>query len=410
MPDINSLLETSKKKFKKSSYRPWNYMEEIEKEEEEKSKDNNTVNDHKLVDHTPAPFREIKENNALVQDENLIISDFRKNSPNNAVVPETNKNHSSLIKNDHVKQRVSPLYSILRLSGHQKTIFTFILEKCLSNDSLSSGTVSGEHLTSITNTSLRMVNTSIQRLVEKKLLLRENGKRGRGGFYSFSITQEVKSSAIEHRKIMIVDNKELLRSTENQSETYFRPAIDNRQLINSVIPKDWEDIDIEPLQHIGFSKSHITQLYKQGELEAQSVQDSIYHFAFDLKYNNKSENITKSNPIGYFMGILKRSGVYTSPDNYESPKNMALRELLEGKRAEKEKYEAMIKELINIAFEEWQAELSVEEKDNIIPNEVKKHGLSGAKLASLKSYFMENVWSEKQKDYLIEAKVNFSPK
>lgn len=397
MPDINSLLETSKKKFKKSSYRPWNYMEEIEKEEEEKFKDNNTVNEHKLSNHKPSSLSEIKEDNSLTQDENLIISDFRKKISDNVVISETNKNSQLFMKNEHEKQKVSPLYSILRLSGHQKLLFTFILERCLSNDSLSSGTVSGEHLTSITNTSLRMVNTSIQRLVDKKLVLRENGKRGRGGFYSFSIRQEVKSSAIEHRKLMVVDNKELSRSFENQSETHYQSGIDNRQSINSFLPKEWEDIDIELLQHIGFSKSHLIQLYKQGELEAQSIQDSIYHFAYDLKYNNKSESITKSNPIGYFMGILKRSGAYTAPDNYESPKNIALREILEHKKAEKEKHEAMMKELINISFEEWQAELSNEEKDNLIPEDVKKHRLSGAKFASLKTYFTENIWPERKK-------------
>lgn len=392
MPDINSLLETSKKKFKKSSYRPWTYMEEIEKEE--KVNDRNLVNSDKISDNNTELFTAIKDNNELVQDEKIILSTFDKTKLNKVIIEESN--------NAQVKEnkKISPLYSILRLSGHQKTIFTFILDRCLSNDSLSTGTVSGENLVSITSTSLRMVNTSIQRLVDKKLVLRENGKRGRGGFYSFSISQEVKSSSIEYRKLMIVDRKELSQSMENQPESIYQESIDNRYLINSALPKEWEDIDIEPLQSIGLSKGHLIQLYKQGELEAQSIQDSIYHFSYDLKYNKKSENITKSSPIGYFMGILKRSGAYTAPDNYESPKNMALRKLLERKRVDKERHEAMMKELINISFEEWQAELSPEEKEKFIPEEVRKHRLSGAKIASLKTYFTENIWPEKKKEFL----------
>lgn len=400
MPNINLLLETSKKKFKKSSYRPWNYMEEIEKEEKEKFKDNK-INDHELKNHKPSSFSEIIKDNTIIQDEDLNDSDFIKKIQHSSIISENNKNPELFIKNENEKQKFSPLYSILRLSGHQKIIFTFILERCLSNDSLSSGIVSGEHLTSITKTSLRMVNTSIQRLVDKKLVLRENGKRGRGGFYNFSIRQEVKSSAIEHRKLMVVDNKELSRSFENQSEIHYQSGVDNKQSINSFLPEDWENIDIELLQHIGFSKSHLVQLYKQGDIDSQSIQDSIYHFAYDLKYNKKSESITKSNPIGYFMGILKRYGAYTAPDNYESPKNIALREILEHKKAEKEKHEAMMKELINISFEEWQSELSNEEKDNLIPEDVKKHRLSGAKFASLKTYFIENIWPEKKKFFSI---------
>ena len=94
------------------------------------------------------------------------------------------------------------------------------------------------------------------------------------------------------------------------------------------------------------------------------------------------------------MGILKRSAIYNAPDNYESPKDRALRDLLDRKKAQKEKRDAMIKELINMAFEEWQAKLTPKEKDQIIPEEIKRVGLSGAKIASLKSYFTENVWPQ----------------
>lgn len=124
------------------------------------------------------------------------------------------------------------------------------------------------------------------------------------------------------------------------------------------------------------------------------IQEFIYHFAFDLKYNNKIASITKSSPIGYFMGILKRSAVYTAPDNYESPKDRALRELFERKKAEKARRDIMIKEIINMAFDDWQAKLSQEEKEQLIPEEIKKSRLTGAKLASLKAYFIENVWPQ----------------
>jgi len=372
MPDINSLLENSKKKFKKSSYRPWNYMDEIDKEE---SKDIEYINDgstdnkikvEEIKKHDYAPNKETKEN--ISNNVNLEYSQ----------------------QSDRSEDKINHFYSISRLTGHQKSIFFFILEKCLSNDSLSSGIVNGESLVSITNTSLRMVNTSIQRLVDKKLILRENGKRGRGGFYNFSLNKEVKYSAIEYRKLSASNNKEFLNSND---KTLDLPN-------NSNFPKDWEDLDIEPLQHIGFSKNHIFQLYKKGDIDTKTVQDSIYHFSYDLKYNKKKESITKTSPIAYFMAILKRSGAYTAPENYESPKTKTLRELLENKKKEKEKYDTMMKELISIAFEEWSEKLSEEEKDKIVPDEIRKLKLVGAKIASLKSYFSEKIWPEKKKDFL----------
>jgi hypothetical protein len=390
MPDIDSLLEkATKKKFKKSTYRPWNYMDEIQKEEEEKHHHQEVANITELKHDAIPPINKTAVNIPSRPD-----TDAKLNISN---APSDNLSNVSIVENSQIKDKlneaspVSPLYSILRLSGHQKIIFAFILERCLSRGLLSSGMITSEMLTSITNTSLSMVNTSIQRLVDKKLVSRENGKRGRGGFYCFSLSPEVKDAAIEYRRLATLDNTESSRSNESQIETFDSTRIDGRKF-SSGLPKEWDELDVEPLQHIGFTRGHLVQLYKQGDLEAQSIQDSIYHFAYDLKYNNKGAHITKSSPIGYFMGILKRSAIYNAPDNYESPKDKALRELVERKKAEKEKREAMIKELINIAFEEWQAKLTQEEKDQFIPEEIRRGRLTGAKLASLKTYFTENVW------------------
>ena len=70
------------------------------------------------------------------------------------------------------------------------------------------------------------------------------------------------------------------------------------------------------------------------------------------------------------------------------------------KKKEKEKYDTMMKELISIAFEEWSEKLSEEEKDKIVPDEIRKLKLVGAKIASLKLYFSEKIWPEKKKDFL----------
>lgn len=391
MPDISTLMEkASKKKFKKSSYRPWNYLEEMEKEEGEKQQV--AIVPPKLTEQTAN--QDPSKKSESIDIPNSYREEPRLDAPN--IAPSNVANFATQdtsLSTDQVnkEQSVSPLYAILRLSGHQKTIFTFILERCLSRGLLSSGVVTSETLTSITNTSLSMVNTSIQRLVDKKLIFRENGKRGRGGFYCFGIGQEVKDAAIEYRRLATLDNTESSRLNDAQWENYDGSRIDSRKS-SAILPKEWEEIDIEPLSPIGFSRGHLVQLYKQGDLDFHSIQDSIYHFAYDLQYNNKTASITKSSPIGYFMGILKRSGVYNAPENYESPKDRALRDLLERKKADKEKRDGIIKELINIAFEDWQAKMSQEEKDKFIPEEIRKGRLTGAKLASLRVYFIEHVW------------------
>jgi len=72
---------------------------------------------------------------------------------------------------------------------------------------------------------------------------------------------------------------------------------------------EWQSIDIEPLSEIGFTKNHLTQIALQLGLLPKDVQDSIHVFAFDLKENEKRKDI-KGDPIGFFMGILRKRGMY----------------------------------------------------------------------------------------------------
>lgn len=390
MPDIDSLLEkTSKKKFKKSTYRPWNYMDEIKKEEEEKStkqdEELDSVLDHAAHNHVlQTEEHEINtiENQKKIENDLVSIS---YNNFNNEETTHINKKIVAIEKN----KPISSLYLIIRLSGHQKIIFAFILERCLSRGSLSSGMITSETLTSITKTSLNMVNTSIQRLVDKELIYRENGKRGRGGFYCFGLSQEVKEAALEYRRLSMLDTADPVNS---KAEYIEQLNVDGKKNSSFILPEEWEELDIEPLKSIGFARGHLVQLYKQSDLEVSTLQDSIYHFAYDLTYNNKGKSITKSSPIAYFMAILKRATVYTAPVNYETPKDRAIRELLERKKSEKENRDFMINELLNIEFDQWHDKLSQEEKDQIIPLEIRSMRINAPKLASLKTYFTENVW------------------
>lgn len=401
MPDISTLLEKdSKKKFKKSSYRPWNYLDEIEKEAEEKKGEScNSAVINTQVNLQPEETTELSINENINETSKPINTTIEhEKSPTMLQVNKLSATNE--IKKEPVN---SPLYSILRLSGHQKVIFSFILERCLSRGLLSSGVITSQSLMTITKTTLSMVNTSIQRLVDKGLISRENGKRGRGGFYCFAISESVKDGATEYKRLSAFDDLDGTnkKSDENQFDGYDLSNTTDYRSNEAGLPKELETIDISSLQHIGFTKKHLSQLLKQGKLDLITIQDSINHFAYDLQYNKKEADI-KTSPVAYFMGILLRVGLYNPPDNYESPKDRALRELLERKKTDKEKREAMIKELINIAFEDWQAKLNQDEKDKLIPEEIRKSRLSGAKLASLRTYFSEHVWPKiapKEIDY-----------
>ena len=148
------------------------------------------------------------------------------------------------------------------------------------------------------------------------------------------------------------------------------------------------------LESIGLTFGHITQLQRSGVISTEIVQDSINHFAYDLMHNHKAKEI-KTNPIAYFMGIMKRAGIYTAPDNYESEKDRTLRTYMETKKRQQEKQSAVESEIIDLAYNEWMRELTDDEKKSYLPEHALNSKIEGVKISALKTYFKKNIWQEK---------------
>ena len=106
MPTLEELTDKSKKKFKKSDYRPWNYMDEIDKEygNQSESKKESFGNQLEIEKESNNPESlEIKDTNKITKPKKIVeySTDF---DPNNL---ET------------------MLDTISRLTGHQKKNISF---------------------------------------------------------------------------------------------------------------------------------------------------------------------------------------------------------------------------------------------------------------------------------------------
>jgi hypothetical protein len=117
---------------------------------------------------------------------------------------------------------------------------------------------------------------------------------------------------------------------------------------------------------------------------------SINHFAYDLEH--KEEVKANKAPLSYLMGVLIKGNTWVA-GNYESPQDRALRQILEQKRAEQARRAAMEKELQDLAFEEWYANLSDAHKSSIVPRGTVKLPEKALK-ASCKEYFVNEVYKK----------------
>lgn len=371
MPTFDELIAKSKKKFKKSEYRPWNYMDELDKEQQGRQVEDASDEDEISLG---------SENNANIYKptNNVKISKglfTAVNSSNQVVVAQNN-----VIDNQTVM-----VEKILRLTGHQKAIFLFVVECCISRGALTTGIITAEILVGITNTTSKMVKTSIKRLISKDLIKREKGKTGRGGFYIFSINAQIQSATLDYQRLFNGGYMEVNRvSYRNQSQG----NLEAKSVHVDRLPPEWKRINFEPLEHIGFSETQIFQLYDKQSNSPEIVQDSIFRFAFGLENNDKLK--AYDNPLNVLMGVLRKGASWTEP-NYEAPHDKALRELVEETRKKEAKRQALINELFEREFPVWESGLHQDEIKLILPEEVSTSGVKGWITSTLKTHYKEKI-------------------
>lgn len=426
MPRIGDIKKIPNKPFKKKAYRPgyWNLLDENTPPPDQIQPDNNESIDNQLV---------TKEE--LISKQNVNKKEPKKVQQVTTLEPqlpskESNSNPISNHVTPHISnQLASPqvtnftsgeltLDSVRRLYGHQRNILFYIVEHCSLRGQLTSGPITNEALRLLTRTDADTVKTAVQRLVKKGFITRIEGKRGKGGFATFSITESVRNAVKEEQRQLSISNQ-LLTSLVTAPPPYMvtnwsstkepispsssgfnnlnttTTGVENFQTQESTLQSEWEQIDIEPLKAFGFSKTHLMQIANDSRLLPHVVQDSIYAFAFDLQHNNKKDAL-RTNPVNYFMGVLRNGKPYAPPGNYESPQDLAMRLYVERQRENEKKRQDLEKEAYELAFKEWLAELTEQERNQLLPHTIRNLKSDQAKLATWRQHFSEEIWAKKR--------------
>jgi hypothetical protein len=302
--------------------------------------------------------------------------------------------------------------SFSSLIGLQRSIVIFIYQECKSTRSKTSDPITLEYLSTYLKCSTGTAKTTLQRLETKGYIVRKEFKNGRGGWSRYEIPEKVFHELLQKE----TDNK--LTTNRQQTDnkvgtqpttqlTTSLPSSSSNSLINkntttddkAVLLTEWETMDIEPLAEIGFSKYHLTQIASQNKLMAPIVQESIWAFAFDLKENNKGKSL-KTSPLNYFMGILRNGNPYAPPSNFEYEADKALRIYLERKQEIEKKRIDLEEKIFDVEFMEWRKNLTNEQIDKLLPEDVKNQNLAAPKTVFLRSYYRNEIWPMKRQEII----------
>jgi hypothetical protein len=304
---------------------------------------------------------------------------------------------------------------VKKLSGLQEKIFFFMVELCLSRGLLDTGKIYTHDLASVANCSIGSAKTSIIRLLEKGVMQRRPGKSSRGGHIAIQFSQAIFQAALHVQQEKA--RQHIFQSTNSIKNNHLGNDLGNNlgnnlgndlgnnpppissssiKTTTTALPENWENIDHSPLNHIGFHKTQIYQLYERELNTPEIIQESIHHFAFALENNPKAK--AYDDPLNVIMGVLRKGGMWHEK-NYVSPKEKALADLVEFKKQEAERLAILEKQLINEEFRLWQNNLDPIKKETILQAAPKSQYLSKTMMektydAFLLEYFKNNIYQK----------------
>ena len=308
--------------------------------------------------------------------------------PSREVVTKTLKVEESLQKavSVNASETIEALVLLIKqLRGIQFKIFSYVINSCTKNNSLESEKLYTPEIAEIIGCSHNSVKTSIQRLIDKGLLIRKKGKTSSGGFTLLSVTREVYMTARNIKSFYV--SVEAPWVLQEWPGNYHHAPDTNQTAIDIKLPKEWQDIDIQPLAKIGLSLQHMVMLYQTEKVSPEIVQESINAYSWGIEHNSEAYKKYK-NHLTVFLGVLKKGGSWVE-SAYESPQDIAFKNMIALRRQQKDKQDKMIDELVEVEFPQWRSLLDKTQINTIIPSGI---GISSYSIEPLlKSHFKREV-------------------
>ncbi len=274
-----------------------------------------------------------------------------------------------------------------KLRGNPLKIAQYIFDNIKQTSDLVTEKMTSLEIMNSLEISKDSVRTALRFLLKNNLIKRVYFEIGKHGFSKYelkrSLFDEIKEGYIKGSIHPIQ-----VKGFNNSSSINDTITTKYKPLLGQSLPNEWLKIDYSPLKDLEFGETQLRQIYKSNKMTPDILQDSINRFAYSLKYSDKVKNYT--NPIYVFMGLMLEGERWNEP-NYKSPKELALHQLLEEKKKEKERSHVMLEELFNLEYPEWRKNLTEEQIKEIVSPDSWKLNIQSAVESELKIHFKEKI-------------------
>lgn len=365
------------KAYKRKSLRPWDDVDEFRPSSDETQEVVVPTNKENIKQTIS---KQLVNNKKTISEQTETISKQQENIKKTIsepireqVTPLISKQLANQLGNNEIEIG-SIADAVSRLFGLQRKLLFYIVENCRSRGLLRTTPVTNELLRKMLDTDPNSVKTSIHRLINKQLVNREKGKRGRGGFSVFIITEEVRNAVLESERQQLnisnqlgnqlvnaisklSDNNWLTNKETNSSSSSSSFNINTNTTTsdpsNIPIPPEWEEVDLTELhkRNVRFTKNHIQQFFTYlNKYSAFEFQESIDGFVYDIDHGHIR---ARNGFLNLFIGVITKTNSIYHSSHYISPEQKIFNDVIEKSKLKKIEQEEAQKMLEEEKFNQW---------------------------------------------------------
>ena len=220
--------------------------------------------------HQNLHFKEDNLQNLTLMETNIMDNDIKKNEAQLKTNLVQTEYKPSAQPSTTFKTEYKPSTTFSSLVGLQRKLVKFVYDECKIARAKTTNQLSIEYIVKTLETPYFSIKATIQRLIKKGVVIRTNLKQGRGGWVTYGVPDLVFNEILRYEETEYKPSTNLVHCSNFEQKPSAQPStslssssyINNNTTTNgNELPEEWRNINLDPLQDIGFSESHLRQLF-----------------------------------------------------------------------------------------------------------------------------------------------------
>jgi len=263
------------------------------------------------------------------------------------------------------------------LVGTQRKVFSYLVQVSKNFASLDTPRLTLDSISLATGLKNSQIHTATKELRKKSCITIKSRKDGRGGWVIYSVENSAfekwnrLNNVQEHRENVEISQRKRSEQpgdkggySSHSSSYNLNLKKNTTTIVDKSLIEKCELVQIpNELSNVGFKKSHLKQILMESSLSSDEIQESLSHYALDLRNGSVRAGFGKLNLI---VGVLKKSNQYVS-ESYIAEEQKMLDELAKRSNMLVELKKKQSEIALLKKYKNWKSTLTQTEINKLVP-------------------------------------------